>query len=69
MNLFQMVFGTPLIEISGLESKLQFERSKYLVADLKEAPSEEGKVDDLCNYLIHKEDGKIDSKVPPIPYR
>ena len=69
MNIFQMVIGIPLIEITGLERKLQMERSKYLVADLKEASSDEGKVQNLCDYLLRKEDGKIDGKVPPIPYR
>lgn len=69
MNLLQMVLGTPLIEIVGLESKLQLERSKYLVADLKEASTEDGKVQALCNYLIYKEEAKVEGKIPPIPYR
>ena len=42
-NLLQMIFGTPLLDIVGLEAKLLSERSKYLVAELKEAPGEEGK--------------------------
>ena len=52
------------------------ERSKYLVADLKEAfdndtdqEETEGKVAALCRYILHKEDGKAEGKVPPIPYR
>ena len=98
MNLLQMVLGTPLIDISGLEKRLcnftkfmlfkkliylfnfyrlQLERSKYLVADLKEAFEDnddieeetEGKVAALCRYILHKEDGKAEGKVPPIPYR
>ena len=97
MNLLQMVLGTPLIDISGLEKRLvqfherififkmnyllfffrlQLERSKYLVADLKEAFDDdtdqeetEGKVAALCRYILHKEDGKAEGKVPPIPYR
>ena len=77
MNLLQMILGTPLIDISGLEKRLQLERSKYLVADLKEAfddnddeeETAEGKVPALCRYILHKEDGKAEGKVPPIPYR
>ena len=42
-NLLQMIFGTPLLDIVGLEAKLLSERSKYLVAELKEASGEEGK--------------------------
>ena len=47
-----------------------------LVADLKEAFDDdtdqeetEGKVAALCRYILHKEDGKAEGKVPPIPYR
>jgi hypothetical protein len=29
----------------------------------------EGKVAALCRYILHKEDGKAEGKVPPIPYR
>ena len=56
--------------------RLQLERSKYLVADLKEAFDDdtdqeetEGKVVALCRYILQKEDGKAEGKVPPIPYR
>ena len=49
-NLLQMIFGTPLLDIVGLEAKLLSERSKYLVAELKEASGEEGK---LFYYFFH----------------
>ena len=76
-NLFQMIFGCPLIDIVGLNAKLQTERSRHLVADLKEAPSEDGKVVALCNYILKMqvqskiEDDDQDSRKggPPIPYR
>ena len=77
-NLFQMVFGCPLIDIVGLNAKLQTERSRHLVADFKEAPSEEGKVLALCNYILKTQvqskieevdQDKSKKSAPPIPYR
>ena len=76
MNLLQMILGSPLIEVVALESKLQAERAKYLVADLKEAPCEEGKAQTLCNYILErqKEAEQLrkrpkDEKSPPVPFR
>lgn len=50
-NLLQMIFGTPLLDIVGLEAKLLSERSKYLVAELKEASGEEGKL--TCHLFCY----------------
>ena len=69
-NLLQMILGTPLIDIVGLDAKLQQERSKYLVADLKEAPGEEGKASALCNFILQKQkEENNEAKAPPVPYR
>ena len=76
-NILQVILGTPLIDVVGLESRLQSERSKYLAADLKEAPSEEGKAQALCNFLserqrcLEQQKSKESSlkKAPPVPYR
>ena len=68
-----MIFGMPLIDIVGLEAKLQTERSRHLVAELKEAPNENGKVLALCNYILKMQvQSKIEEgseKTPAIPYR
>lgn len=65
-----MSIGTPRIEIVNLASKLQNERAKYLVADLKEAPCEAGKVLALCNFILQKQNEKSESssKPPQVPY-
>ena len=69
-NLLQMILGTPLLDIVGLDSRLQAERAKYLVADLKEAANEEGKAQALCNFIVQRQKGlNQGDKPPPVPYR
>ena len=76
-NLLQMIFGTPLLDIVGLDAKLLSERSKYLVAELKEAPGEDGKAQTLVNFFVEKQRAKeqnrsasrFTEKAPPVPYR
>ncbi len=55
MNLLSMIIGVPLMSVRGLDERLKQERSRYLVAELKESPCEAGKIDALYNYLLEKQ--------------
>lgn len=72
MNLLDMFIGVPLMDTVGLEAKLQRERSRYLVAELKVPSNEEGNLEKLCAYLSKsshdKDDKNEEEKLPIIPY-